>query len=193
MQFKYIQYALLKILFLCLPLSSLAATWQLDSAQSSIGFFTIKKGTIGEWHVFTDFNGSIKEGNAVIVVKPDSIDSKVGIRDERMREFLFETGIYPTIKITADVKSLLASTKKGKVRLLELPASLSLHGVTKKITLKASLSKTRKGILFSSVEPVVVRAADFNMKKGVVKLSELVGGIPIASTVPVTYTLLFKK
>jgi len=168
--------------------------WMLDQDESLISFVSVKKDSIGEVHTFTDFSGEIKGHKATVTIKPDSVNSKVPIRNERMREFLFETGTYPTISITSDVTGVLDKIKKGKTSLIELPATLSLHGADKEVVLNVSLSRNSKGTMnVASAKPVIIKAADFNMDKGIAKLSELVGNIDITDAVPVSFVLTFKK
>jgi len=140
------------------------AAWQLDQSNSSINFVTIKKGNIAE------------------------------SRNERMREFLFETGAYPTISINADVTSVIPSIETGQSRLISLPASLELHGVKNEISLALRVSKLSNEVyVVSSSEPVLIRAKDYAMLEGVLKLSSLVNNLPIAETVPVSFSLQFNK
>ena len=171
-----------------------AANWQLAKDESTISFFSVKKGKIGETHTFTDFSGEINKGKAAVTIKADSVDTNVPIRNDRAREFLFETGIYPTISISSDVGDALKTASKGATSKLSIPATLSLHGVEKEVSLDVSITRNGKGaITVSNSKPVVIKAADYNMDAGVLKLAELVGGIPIASAVPVSFVLTFKK
>ena len=168
--------------------------WPLVQNESSISFVSVKNGKIGEVHTFTDFSGVLDHGKATITIKPDSVDTNVPIRNERAREFLFETGVYPTISISSDVTAAMKEAAEGTTKMLVVPASLSMHGVTKEISLNVSVSQNGKGTLtVSSSKPVLIQAADYNMDSGVAKLAELVGGIPIATAVPVSFVLTFKK
>jgi len=195
-----------KILTLCITTTLLAAIslqvsakghaakWQLVKDESIISFVSIKKGSVGEAHTFTDFSGLIDHNNATVTIKADSVDTNVPIRNERAREFLFETGIYPTISITSDVSAAMKVAKKGATKMTDLPATLSMHGISKEVSLNISVSRNGKGtISVASTKPVIIKAADYNMDAGVTKLAELVGSIPIASAVPVSFVLTFKK
>ena len=173
---------------------ALAAKWQLDAEHSTISFVSVKKEKVGETHVFTDFSGSINQQQAHIIIKPDSVDSKVPIRNERMREFLFETGTYPTIEVSSAIGDVIAGLTKGQPSHVQLPATLKLHGVEEAITLDVYVSKNGKNTLsVVSAQPVIIKAATFNLVDGVNKLSELVGGLPIVTAVPVNFVLTFTK
>lgn len=165
--------------------------WTLQKESSSINFFTVKNSTIGETHQFADFSGSIVKGMAKVTIQPDSVSSNIDIRNERMREFLFETKMYPTIDITADVANLLKNIQPGLTS-QSLPAKLSLHGVTKDIQIRAAVSVVGKDLRVSSVEAVIINATDYAMGGGIKKLGEL-AGVEIVWSVPVNFDLLFTQ
>jgi polyisoprenoid-binding protein YceI len=170
------------------------AKWELVKSESSISFVSVKKGSIGEAHIFTDFSGIIDHNQATVSIKPDSVDTRIPIRNERAREFLFKTGIYPTIKISSDVASAMAALKKGETGIVELPASLSMLGVTKEVSLSVSVIRNgKKSISVASIKPIIIKASDFKMEAGVAKLGELAGGISIATAVPVSFILTVTK
>lgn len=167
-----------------------AARWALNTEKSEVNFISIKKGNIAETHVFNDISGHILNGKAQFTIKPDSVDSRVPIRNERMREFLFETNVYPTIEINANVGDLVRSLKPGQSNMMTIPASLSMHGATKEIKLETRLSVINANtIVVSSTQPVLIRAADFDMVDGITKLASLVNNLAIAETVPVNFSL----
>ncbi|MFT6407418.1 MAG: polyisoprenoid-binding protein YceI [Arenicella sp.] len=169
-----------------------ATQWALDSANSRVNFISIKKGNIGESHIFTDVSGTINGGTASIVIKPDSVDTRVPIRNQRMRDFLFETGIYPSIEVGADVNSLLSQLEVGSSLIASVPASLSMHGVSKDLDLQLRINKlSPSSLIVSSTQPVLIRAADYNMIDGIAKLSTLVNNLAIAESVPVSFSLQF--
>ncbi|MBL4673173.1 MAG: YceI family protein [Arenicella sp.] len=167
-------------------------TWILDSANSRVNFTSIKKGNIGESHAFTDLSGIIAGSQVSIIIKPDSVESRVPIRNERMRELLFETGLYPTIEVSANVAAQLADLKSGGSLLATVPSSVSMHGVSNKLDLELRISKlSNKILIVSSTQPVIVRATDYNMVDGIGKLSALVNNLAIAESVPVSFSLQF--
>ena len=168
--------------------------WQLDSSNSSVSFISIKKSNIAETHTFTEFDGKVDGGTATVTIKTESIESNVDIRNQRMREFLFETGLFPEITIKAEVETALAELEVGQSQIVSLAANLSMHGVSKDINLVARISKLSKTrLLVSSSQPVLIRAKDYNMLEGVVKLSSLVNNLAIAETVPVSFSLVFES
>jgi len=168
--------------------------WTLDAEKTRVNFVSIKKGNIAESHTFSDISGHVVDGKARVTIKPDSVDSRIPIRDERMREFLFETGVYPTIEIVAEVSEALKELKPGNSSLASIPATLSLHGETKELALDVRISRLNQNtMVVASTQPVLVRAANFNMVDGIIKLSSLVNNLPIAETVPVSFSLLLNS
>lgn len=169
-----------------------AFSWTLDSNKSSISFVTIKNTNIAESHTLSAFSGDIAEGRATLAIKPDSVETRVPIRNDRMREFLFETSAYPIIEVNASVSNVLNELKIGESVLAELPARLSLHGVTGDIAMKVRVSSISESLLtVTTTEPVLIRAADYKMLEGINKLSSLVNNLPIAESVPVSFSLAF--
>lgn len=171
-----------------------SSDWMFESENSSVSFVTIKKGNIAESHIFTDISGTINSETATIIIKPNSVDTLVPIRNERMREFLFETKIYPTIQITANVNNILNNLTLGTSQSVSIPATLSMHGVTKSLSLDVRLSALNESqLIVSSTKSVLIRAADYNMLDGITKLSSLVNNLPIAESIPVNFSLSFTK
>ena len=81
----------LLVLFLIAPIM-VQAGWNLDESNSSIEFISIKNNQISESHNFQKISGSItSEGLVNVTVDLDSVDTKIPIRDERMRNLFFET------------------------------------------------------------------------------------------------------
>ena len=182
------------LIVLSILVTDVKADWVLDERNSGINFSTIKKTNIGEAHGFLDFSGNIKSGVATIEIRSDSVDTQVPIRDERMRQFLFKSDVFPEIMIHSDVADVFPRLKKKPIINIDLPAQLILNGVSKVVNLRVNVTKNNQnGLIVSSVMPVIIKAADYQMEGGVAKLSELVGGIPIASAVPVSFILFFKK
>ena len=84
--------------------SSWCGAWDLQADASTFNFVSVKKDTIGEVLHFKKLSGQIdKNGKAGITIDLNSVDTGVQIRDERMREFLFETGKYPSATYQANV------------------------------------------------------------------------------------------
>lgn len=172
-----------------------SATWTLDGAASRIGFSSIKAGEIIETHIFPGLTGSVApDGSATIEIALDTVDTKIDIRNERMREMLFETGTYPTATIAATVDtSAYADLAVGARTEAEIDATLDLHGVKASVFADAfvtRISDTRVEV--SSAEPVVVYVDEFNLTDGIEALRSVAGLPSITPASPVTFTLIFE-
>lgn len=195
--------SLLHTIFLTTLLTFLSSTgfaaghgdvWNLKKEESNINFVSVKKASIGEVHSFADFSGVIDHDKASISIKTDSVDMLIPIRNERALKFLFESITFPTIEIKSDVSAAIKGAKKGSTSFADVPASLSLHGVTKDITLNVSITRNGKNsITVTSAKPVIINAADYNMDAGIAKLGELAGNIDVATSVPVNFVMTFTK
>jgi hypothetical protein len=170
------------------------AQWELDNDKSHIHFVSIKNGAVGEVHSFTSLVGYIgEEGNANVAINLDSVETLIPIRNERMREMLFETARFPAAQVSAQVDpALLGAAAEGGVITTELPVQLSLHGMD--VTVNASLVVVGEGdghIRVFSAQPLLLNATDFGLQGGVEALREVAGLQSISTAVPVTLQLSF--
>lgn len=173
--------------------SSWCSAWDLQADASTFNFVSIKKESIGELHRFKQISGNIgKDGKAELTIALDSVDTSVPVRDERMREFLFETGKFPSATYTVQVDPALLKLSAGEVKTASLEGTLSLHGQSAKVPAKVNVYKTKDGrLMVSTLEPVLVNAEQFGMSGGVSKLMELANLPAISTVAPVTFSLVF--
>jgi len=174
----------------------LDGAWALDGAQSRLAFTTVKAGEIAEAHGFKTLSGSVAaDGAASLSIDLASVATNADIRDERMREFLFETGAYPAATVTAQLDpAAFSALKVGESKLQPIEATLDLHGV--KGPVAAELSVTRIAadkVKVETTAPIIVDAGSFNLTAGVAKLQELAGLPGITPQVPVSFSLVFEK
>lgn len=168
--------------------------WTLNTDNSRINFVTVKNSNIAETHVFNEFRGHVRDGKASITIRPDSVDTQVPIRNERMRKLLFETGIYPSIEVTANVGDAIKRLGSGSSILVVIPAAVAMHGVSKKLSIDVRISKLDADTLIvASTQPVLISAANFNMLQGITALASLVNNLPIIETVPVNFSLQLSR
>lgn len=176
-------------------ISSAFAAWELDNDNSRVNFVSIKKGNVAELGRFTHLEGSIaNNGETVLKINLASVDTKIQIRDERMREFLFETTQFAQATFSAQLDlSLLNNLPIGGRAVQIIGGKFDLHGISKEI--KADIMLTRLSMnqfAASSFAPVLLNAEDFQLNTGIEKLRELAGLPSISLAVPVTFHLTFK-
>jgi hypothetical protein len=164
--------------------------------QSSITFSTTKKGTVSETHSFTKFSGSARvDGKTSVLIALDSVQTNIDIRNERMREHLFETAQYPSVKIGAQIDlDALSGLALGARRHSVGAFNVEMHGMSKDYQADMWITRlTANKVLVESQAPVFVKADDFALQGGIAKLQELAKLSSIAPTVPVSFSLVFER
>ncbi len=178
--------------------SASASAWQVDNAQSNINFVTTKAGQagvggIGEVQSFKRFSGGLDaQGKISFDIELASVDTGVEIRDERMRTMLFKVAASPKAtfeaKLNADAMTALASTSSRDV---DLDGTLTIAGQTKPVAAKLRVARLASGgMTVSTRAPIVINLNDYGLKAGVEALREVMGLAFLASTAPVTFSLV---
>ncbi|WP_029064815.1 OmpA family protein [Labrenzia sp. DG1229] len=175
--------------------SGLGPGWTLQPEASTIRFQSVKNLTKVESSGFVQLDGQIDpDGKAQIRIFLDSVDTKIDLRNVRMRFLFFETFEFPEAVITAQIDpSVLADLPTRRRKVIPLAFELQLHGVTK--TLETEVAVTLVGdeiVAVSSTAPVSVAASDFNLQGGIKKLEEA-ANVAIVPSATVTFDFLFSK
>lgn len=124
--------------FLTAPAS--ASTWEMDTAHSSVQFavshlmVSTVRGTFNKFSAIVDFNEDDPTKSTVdATIDATSIDTREAKRDEHLKgPDFFDVVKYPVI--TFKSKSI-AKTGEDKYRVI---GDLTLHGVTKEVSLEAT-------------------------------------------------------
>ena len=171
------------------------AQWQLDNQQSSLNFLSVKKVHIAEVFQITRLSGQLsKAGQLEVKLDLDSIETNIGIRNDRMREHLFETSSFKTAILTSQLPAgVMETVKNGGLVQAEVDAVLDFHGLTKPLKVKVNLMSDGKQVLAASREPVVLKAETFGLTAGIDKLKALAGLDNIGYTVPVSFNLVLQQ
>ncbi len=170
------------------------ADWNLDPARSHLAFISIKAKDVAEIHTFKEMAGTIApDGQTKVVLMLDSVETLIPIRNERMREFLFDTADYKEAVLTAKIDpERIKSMAVGEIAEITAEGVLSLHGQTQPMVLVVQAAKVSANtVMVASVKPLVIDAAKFGMSDGVEKLRELAGLAAISNAVPVNFVLTF--
>jgi polyisoprenoid-binding protein YceI len=178
-----------------LALSPAYADWAVDNDQSRIAFVSTKAGNVAEVHRFRSLSGSLKEdGTFMVDIALDSLDTGIEIRDERMRELLFQTERYPRARLSAQLDmQQLKAIGPGKQGTVTAEAELNLHGQRATLTIDAAVAHLEDGsLLVGSKEPLVVTASQFELVAGIERLREIAGLPSISPAVPVTFRLTLR-
>lgn len=123
----------------------------------------------------------------------DSVETLVPIRNERMREVLFNTTNYRKAVLHARIEpAQLAALEVGAIALLTAEAELSLHGQTQPLILKMQAARLDAAhIMVASREPLIIEAEQFGLSQGIEALREIAGLSSISRAVPVTFVVTF--
>ena len=171
------------------------AEWQVAD-NSGIQFVSIKNNVIGEVSHFDMISGTVGDQGAVEVrVALDSVETNIGIRNDRMKKMLFEVGLYPEAVITAQLSpetmAVLGSSSGSAVPVV---LQIDLHGqvVSKDAVLTVSATDAG-GFSATTSQPILLNAAEFNLEDGVAALQSVAGLNAISRVIPVTVSLNFTK
>jgi len=181
-------------LFLAFLSPNVWAQWDLSNEESQLNFVTVKSLKIGEVHRFEQLTGSISDtGQVNLSIDLDSVETNIGIRNDRIKKELFETDSF--LKATAsgfiDVNKL-GRLDVGETYTESVQLTLSFHGVAHKVTNDVRVTKLNNNkLLVTSLMPVVINASNYGLTAGVEKLRALAGLPSISDAVPVTFSLIF--
>ncbi|WP_168204203.1 YceI family protein [Aliikangiella coralliicola] len=168
--------------------------WILNSEMSSVYFVSVKKSAVAETHTFKNISGVLTEsGQAKVSIDLASVESMIPIRNERMKQHLFEVDKFPKATISAMVNAdKIKRLKPGTSKQQPLKLKLSLHGIESELEGEFSVTKLANNkIQVSTLKPVIVNAATFSLVDGINKLRELASLPSISTAVPVMVTLVY--
>ena len=174
--------------------STVFAGWTLDGNNSSLYYVTSKAAVLSEMNSFAELSGSISDdGNAMVSISLGSVDTAIEIRDERMREIVFQVATYPlaSISVNAD-SSKLASLQPGESYRATHAATLDLHGMQQPLSVEVVVSGLQQGgLLVSLVKPLILNVASYGLAESVEQLREIAGLPSINNNIVVDFTLQF--
>lgn len=166
------------------------ADWMLGDS-SRIGFVSIKNNSIGENNVFKRVSGSISErGRVSVSVDLSSVETGIGIRNERLQKMLFQVANFPTATIEAVLSdSQVAALQAGGDQTESVSVNISLHGKTVSKTAHVSVSASGGDVRVTTTQPIVITAQEFGLEAGVAALQQIAGLNAISRSIPVTVDL----
>jgi len=178
-----------KIVWMILLLISSPAwsSWEVANG-SIIQFISIKNNAVGELSQFESVVGSVTdEGQVDIRVALNAVETNVGIRNERMKQLLFEVGLFPEAKITAQLAPSAVSATQSHI--IETTLAIDLHGQVVNRTATLQVAPNEQGLSVVSVEPILLTASEFGLESGVAALQSIAGLAAISRVIPVTVRL----
>lgn len=180
-----------------LAMSPAWATWQLNNDHSTLSFVSIKKGNIAEVHHFNKVAGIVEGDHVVFTADLASVDTNIAIRDQRMKEFLFEVsqpGFAQAQFKAALTPNVLKEMNAGELKTLALQGELSLHGEKQTVNVQVLVVKLADNkVIISSLKPIIINAENYALVDGIAKLQALAGLPSISNAVPVSFVLVFER
>ena len=175
---------------------SAAADWSVNSARSSLNFVSVKNDVVAETHSFKELTGKLTEaGEFAAAIPALSIDTAIPIRNERILEHVLAAKQYATINAKGKVDSkVLAGLKAGDSVVVDQTLDLTLLTKTQSLTAKVKVTKVSDSqLVVTTIAPIMLDVAKFDLGAGVEKLRELAGLKTISPMVPTTFSLVLVK
>lgn len=169
--------------------------WSLNPETSNLSFQSVKNETKVETSGFATFTGGISPtGETEIKILLDSVDTKIDLRNVRMRFLFFETFQFPEAVISAQIDpSTLSDLPTIRRKTIDLTYQLALHGVTKEYTAPVVVTLLTDDLVsVASSTPISVPASDFNLMDGVQKLEDA-AGVNIIPSATVSFDFMFAR
>lgn len=182
-------------LFLGLLSMSAQADWELNNADSSLYYVTSKAAAISELNYFANLSGNISDGgNAILEIDLSSVETAIDIRNQRVKDILFETEQFPTATINIDVDmAALSNLAAGSSSLANYDYNLSMHGINANLNASLRLTKLSNGrIEIQPAQPIIIGAALFGLAEGVEALREIAGLPSINPNVIVDFSVIYE-
>lgn len=169
--------------------------WSLNQQGSNLNFLSVKKGKVMELSSFASLDGTIDEnGEATFEIALDSIDTKVDLRNVRMRFLFFETFAHPKATVKAKITpEMIATLERDGFTTINLPFTLELHGITREMAADVQVSLAgRDQVSISTIAPIMIKVEDFGLEDGRQKLMEA-AEVTIVPATAVTFSVTFNR
>lgn len=183
------------------PTAAGPVVYRVDTAQSAMQFVTLKAGQAGaggiaEVQRFSRFGGGIDAaGKVTLDIELASVETGIGIRDDRIRNMLFNVAVNPSARFAAQLQpAWLASLPAASSKDLDVSGELSLAGQTRPVAAQLRVTRLASGRLqVATRSPVVIDLATYGLKPGVEALREVMGLNFLAASAPVSFALVLNE
>ncbi|APD87919.1 hypothetical protein BM527_18490 [Alteromonas sp. Mex14] len=172
-----------------------AADWSIDGETSVLHFLSTKNAQVTEIHKFDSFDGSLSDsGKLSVAVDLSSVNTAIDIRNERMREMLFNVTKFAQATFEASLPESMMNLQTGDVVNGKVNGILTLHGKAVPTSFSVQASKVSDDMLsVSTTAPTLIKAESFGLADGVAALQKIAGLNSITTTVPVTFSVTFEQ
>lgn len=171
------------------------ADWTLDGSASSFHYVTSKNAAVSEVNSITGLSGGISNDVATLRLDLATVNTAIEIRDQRMRDIVFQVAQFPEATITVPVDGdMIDSLKSGVPAAATYTATVTLHGMTQEIAADLQVIKLDANTLqVNLAKPLIVGAAAFGLTDGVEELRNIAGLNNINPNVVVDFSLLYRQ
>lgn len=172
-----------------------ADSWKIDDKQSSLHFISVKNDHIAEVHRFTDIQGVWENNHVTIEIPVVSLDTNIPIRNERMLEHIFKSTEYTVASATTRIDDeMFLQLAPGDTIATAVELQVTIAGNSQ--TLSSHIQATRLAddrFLVTTTQPIMIDARAFDFIAGVDKLREIAGLSRIDYSIPVSFSVQFKR
>jgi polyisoprenoid-binding protein YceI len=190
------QTRLIAILAATLLCSTVAqADWALDGTDSTLHYVTSKAGAISEVNTFGGLSGAIDAEGAQLVIDLSSVNTAIEIRDQRMRDIVFQAATYPVATVSVAVNTdTVDAMAAGSMATGPYTVTLDLHGASQELQAELQVIKLDADtLLVHLAKPLLVGAVSFGLAEGVEQLREIAGLPSINPNIVVDFALVYRR
>jgi polyisoprenoid-binding protein YceI len=163
--------------------------WQLSTTESGFSFISTKNSNHTEEHSIQFASGLVDDqGQMTLVLDLATVDTMIPIRDQRMRDILFEIEDHPVATISSQLDQSMPLLKA-----FEAKFNLDLHGVKKDMQAQVLIQSAGEQLVVTNYEPVSVNGKDFGLDPAINQLTKIAGLRSINYEVLVDFKLVFEK
>ncbi|NEP61609.1 MAG: YceI family protein [Symploca sp. SIO2G7] len=187
---------LIMVLALVFAANTAWSNWHVDNEHSRLSFVSIKADTIAEVHYFETLRGVLEDdGQFELTIDLGSVETLIPIRNERMREMLFNTSDYPHATLTAQLNMQpIVDLAVGDQLEMNTEAQLDLVGQTSTLNVQTSVARLGQNrLLVTSIQPLPLSANSLGLSAGVEQLRQVAGLPSISPVVPATFRLTLTR
>ncbi len=172
------------------------ADWTLDMENSGLSYGSIKKNSIGESNHFKSMAGRITDkGEVTLLIDLASVETWVDIRNERMKEFFFQTREFPVATLRGQIDmGKFKDLKTGGQQPFDVTLDFDLHGQGQTIEAELVIMRlTENTVVVVPSGIIFIDAENFNLLSGLKKLQNLAKLPSISSSIPIIFRLTFNR
>jgi len=166
------------------------AVWKIEPENSSIAFASIKNDAVGETHHFNGLSGTVDaEGQVSVDIDLASVETYIDIRNERMREFVFNN--IPTATLSAEVEMEdLSSLDVGASTTTDAFGTLSFLGTDVDVDAVLFVMRLSEDkVMVTTDGMAMLNVEDAGITAGIEKLREIAELDSITGVSPITMRL----